>query len=92
MTFYSLKEFGSILTGREYGKTVYQSIQPKLVSPIGLDFGGVETMGSSFGDEVVVPIAQSQNGQICVRNANSVVSACLMDIADENKLTIDHVK
>ena len=89
MNFFALKEFGAVLTGREYGKTVYGALAPKLTNPVGLDFEGVESMGSSFGDEIVIPIARDQNNKIVVRNANPVITSCLMDIADENDINID---
>ncbi|PWU16724.1 MAG: hypothetical protein C5B49_10130 [Bdellovibrio sp.] len=89
MTFFALKEFGSVLTGREYGKTIYGTLAEKLVHPAGLDFEGVESMGSSFGDEIVIPIARDQGNKIVVRNANQVITSCLMDIAEENQISIE---
>ncbi|NJL24861.1 MAG: STAS-like domain-containing protein [Calothrix sp. SM1_5_4] len=89
MIFFGLKEFGSVLTGREYGKTVYETLAAKLTHPAGLDFEGVESMGSSFGDEIVIPIARAQGNKIVVKNANPVITSCLTDIAEESQIDIE---
>jgi hypothetical protein len=89
MTFFALKEFGAVLTGREYGKSVYSTLGAKLSNPAGLDFDGVESMGSSFGDEIVPPIARKQGNKIAVKNANPVITACLMDIAEEHHIELE---
>jgi len=89
MTFFALKEFGSVLTGREYGKMVYGNLAPKIKPPVGLDFEGVEVMGSSFGDEIIIPIARDQGNKISVKNANPVIISCIMDISEENRISVE---
>ena len=81
MNFLKLKMFGSILTGREYGKDSMKKINVEY--PVTLDFSGVNSLGSSFADEVLIPIAAKQNNRIDICNANSSVINCIRDTADD---------
>lgn len=83
-----LSEYGAILTGREFGSDVMKKLKSILRSPVILDFEGVESMGSSFGDEVVPPIAHSQNNLVSVINANNEVKSTLNDIAFDANIEI----
>jgi hypothetical protein len=91
MKFLNLKDFGTVLTGRDFGKTVYQNLSQKLDHPVGLNFEGVESMGSSFGDEIILPIARAQGNKIFVKDANPVVSSCIRDIAEDGKIDVQIV-
>jgi STAS-like domain of unknown function (DUF4325) len=92
MKFLNLKDFGSVLTGRDFGRTVFQSLSQNLDHPVGLNFAGVESMGSSFGDEIIIPIARAQGNKIYVKYANSVVWSCLRDIAEDGKIDVNDVQ
>ncbi|MBU2573778.1 MAG: DUF4325 domain-containing protein [Elusimicrobia bacterium] len=86
MTTIKLKEYGAILTGREFGQTVLKALIGKHQPPFELDFEGVFSMGSSFGDEVLPPIAKLQGNELQVINASKTVQACIEDIRVETNI------
>lgn len=89
MKVFNLSRFGSTLTGREFGQSSYkQLVAEKFELPCVLDFAGVASLGSSFADEVIPPLAQKQNNRIVVLNANDVVKSCLRDVRDETGIHI----
>jgi len=49
-------------------------------------------MGSSFGDEIIIPIARAQGNKIYVKDANPVVSLCIRDIAEDGKIDVNIVQ
>lgn len=83
-------EFGPILTGRDFGQKTMKELAAKIQHPVTLDFSGTISMGSSFGDEIIPPIAKQQGGEITVINANPAVQSCLQLIADGNGIKINH--
>ena len=89
MTIIKLNQYGSVLTGREFGADVMKALSHQVQPPIFLDFEGVESIGSSFGDEVVPPLAAKQNNKIGIRNANETVKAILKDIAEDAGIEIE---
>lgn len=86
MTTIKLKEYGAILTGREFGKTVCRAIIEKHQPPLTLDFAGVFSMGSSFGDEVLPPIAKMQGDELKILNASKTLRSCIDAIMEETNL------
>ncbi len=90
MTIFKLADrFGATLTGREFGKTSYGELKKTPIKlPVVLDFGGVASVGSSFADEVVPPLAQAQGNKIVILNANEAVKSCLRDVRDETGIRI----
>ena len=88
MNTIKLSEYGAVLTGRQFGADVMQALLKTLTFPVALDFSGVESLGSSFGDEIVPVIAGKQGNQIMVLNANSEVKATLKDIAFDSRIEI----
>lgn len=89
MNTVNLVRYGAVLTGREFGKDVFLSLKREFKLPLVLDFTGVETMGSSFGDEVVPAIAHEQGNTIKVVNANDDIKATLRDIEFDSKIIIE---
>ncbi len=88
MMIINLKKYGAVLTGREFGADVMNKLKQELKFPVTLDFEGVESLGSSFGDEVVPVIANEQGKTIKIVNANNDVKGTLKDIAFDSKITI----
>lgn len=88
MTVISLSQYGTVLTGREFGADVMKNLNEGLKLPVTLDFSGVESLGSSFGDEVVPIIAEKQGNVIKILNANNEVKATLKDIAFDSNIKI----
>jgi hypothetical protein len=88
MTTIKLKEFGAILTGRDFGKSTLKVLTEKFRAPVELDFEGVFSMGSSFGDEVIPTLANAPGGHIKVLNANNVVRTCIETIVEETKIKV----
>jgi hypothetical protein len=81
-----MNNYGSVLTGREFGKQTFDNL--KLDYPVSLDFSGVNTLGSSYADEVFVPIAKKQMNKITVLNVNSPVRDCIKDVAIDNNISV----
>jgi len=88
MNTIDMNKYGTILTGRDFGKQVMEEICSTLQHPVELDFREVISLGSSFGDEVVPVIAQKQNNQLTVLGPNKAVWDCLLQIAEEYKIQI----
>lgn len=86
-----LKNFGIILTGRPYGVQIYSELQKEYESAdeVEFNFTGVASLGSSFGEEVIVPFAKKQGNKITIRSANAPVRSCIQLIAKDFDLTID---
>lgn len=83
-----MNRYGTILTGREFGQQALAELERDLKLPVELDFRGVISLGSSFGDEVVPKIAQRQNGQLTVIGPSKAVWDCLRQIAEEYQIQI----
>ena len=83
-----MSKYGTILTGRDFGKQVMETLSPTLEYPVELDFRGVISLGSSFGDEVVPIIARQQDSQLTVIGPNKAVWDCIFQIAEECKIQI----
>lgn len=48
-----------------------------------LDFLGVTALGSSYADEVLVPIAKNQDRLVSVKNAITPVLVCIKEVAKD---------
>ena len=83
-----MKDYGSSLTGREFGKDSFLATYKKYNLPVELDFLDVSSIGSSFADEFVAEFAKLQDSKIVILNSNRVVKQCLNDVAEEKLLTI----
>jgi len=57
----SINRFGRTLTDCEYGKSVAKIILQGDEFPLMLDFRGVMSLGSSYGDEIFDTIASNRN-------------------------------
>lgn len=84
-----MNEFGITLTGRPYGKDCFEKIsRTKDLKESVLNFKGVIALGSSFGEEVVVPIARNHENKMTIIGANPAVKSCLGQIAVDFKLDL----
>ena len=83
MNIVEMKQFGATLTDREDGKKTFGMIAAKYTPPLALDFAGVVSLGSSFGDEVIPKIAAMQGDEIELLNANGVIRNSIKRIVDE---------
>lgn len=84
MTVVRLNKYGAVLTGREYGKDVAAQILRESKAPFAIDFSGVAVVGSSFGDELVLALANASNKKVSCYNMVKVVKKCIDQIALEN--------
>jgi len=84
----NMSKYGTILTGRDFGQKIIKELSSTLDYPVELDFRGVISLGSSFGDEVVSVIAQQQDSRLTVIGPNKAVWDCLLRIAEEYKIQI----
>lgn len=89
MTEIKMNKFGISLTGRPFGKDCFEKINREGIShPIYLNFSGVITLGSSFGEEILVPISQNGKNEIFALNANSAVKDCIQKIVEDFSIKI----
>lgn len=88
MNMLNMKTYGSILTGREFGKDTMEKISSNIEYPVILDFAGVHSLGSSFADEVLLPIGKHQGGKLVVKNVKPAVLACIQDVAKDGGIEI----
>ncbi|MDA3926075.1 MAG: hypothetical protein PF904_15375 [Kiritimatiellae bacterium] len=84
-------QFGSTLTDRTDGKKVYNFITDKYSLPTKLDFTNVVSLGSSFGDEVILPLAEKQNRRIIILKANNVIKNSIRRIVEDRLIEITFV-
>lgn len=89
MSEIKMNEFGIALTGRPYGKDCFEKISRRgLEAPYILNFKGVISLGSSFGEEIVVPLSKLNGGELSIVSANPAVKDCLEKIKFDFKLTL----
>lgn len=86
-----LGEFGLSLTGRPYGKDCFEKLSRRdLNPPFVFDFKDVISLGSSFGEEVIVPFATRAPGApIKITSANSSIKDCLEKISTDFKISLE---
>jgi len=94
MILVNLKRFGINLSSRPLGISTYPIILKEYEPPYELDFRDVNSVGSSFADEVVANLAKLNGGKIVVHNCKNVVLKCLNDVAEEHKfeLIVDYTE
>lgn len=83
-----LRDYGKVLTGREFGMEVWNQISETLTVPAVLDFAGVETMGSSFGDEVIPPVANAQGRKVTAVNVNDDIKETVEEVAKDASIVV----
>ncbi len=88
MNTVKMNQFGSFLTGRDFGQKAMKELEPNLQYPVALDFAGTVSLGSSFGDEIIPVIARKQGGKLTVLNPSKAIWDCLIRIAAESKIEI----
>jgi len=91
MKIYKLNIHGAVLTGRDYGALVMKEINQKMEKNMILDFEGVASLGSSFGDEVITPIARFNGGYVEVCNVSPAVKTALDDVANDGEINITYI-
>jgi hypothetical protein len=91
MNTVKMTQFGSTLTDRADGKKTSISIMDKYSQPVSLDFADVVSLGSSFGDEVILPLAEKQNRKIIVLNANNIIKNSIRRIVEDRLIEISFV-
>ena len=87
----NLKNFGIVLTGRPYGVETYSKLLNEFGNNVEVefDFSGVASLGSSFGEEVIVPFAKKQGNKITIHAASTPVRNCIQLIAKDFNLNVD---
>lgn len=88
MTTVQMRQFGSTLTDRADGKKVFEAIRRTSAFPVELDFSDVVSLGSSFGDEVVLAIAGMQLNEITVRHANHIIQNSIRRSIEDTLVTV----
>ena len=76
-------KFGRTLTDRPYGKQVAGKLVETANFPVSLDFAGVISLGSSFGDEVLSAIKAKQEVPLVILNANDAIKSCLEKVSKD---------
>ena len=88
MSTVPMNQFGSTLTYRADGKKAFQEISDKYSLPVTLDFQGVVSLGSSFGEEVILKIAPLQDLKITITNTNSMMKNSVRRIVEETEIEV----
>lgn len=83
---FEMKAFGSVLTGREYGKEAAKKLL-KTADLSVLDFSGVVSVGSSFGDEIFKAI-RTVSKSIQIAGATSMVRFSLEQSAKDHGVAV----
>ncbi len=83
-----MRQFGSTLTDRADGKKAFQEILRRTALPVSLDFSGVVSLGSSFGDEVILAVAERQSNTITVLHANKVIQNAIRRSVEDSPVTV----
>lgn len=83
MSIVKLKEYGANLSGRALGIKTYSIILSSHQGPFDLDCDEVNSIGSSFADEVVAKLAELNGGSIRILNSSRVIDKCLRDTASD---------
>ena len=86
-----MKDYGLILTGREYGINVAKkiTISDSEFYEFELDFNKVVSMGSSFGDEILKKLQSNNECTIKIKGANKVIKQALFQIASDLKIELN---
>ena len=88
MNIIKMTLFGTTLTDREDGKKAFISIINQNKPTIALDFSGVISLGSSFGDEIIPGIASLQKDRIEILNANIVIQNSIKRTLEEMPIKV----
>ena len=82
-----MKKYGVILTDRTLGKRIASQILEQESFPVFLNFQGVLSLGSSFGDEII-GVIQKKQSIIPIKNANEAIKDCLEKIATDCEIEL----
>ena len=88
MTTISMIRFGRTLTDRPDGQKAFAAIISESAPPYCLDFKGVMSIGSSFGDEVIVKLAERQGNTIGVQNVNDGIRSCIKRVVEGTSVEV----
>ena len=88
MSTVAMDQFGSTLTDRADGKKAFREISEKHRFPVTLDFQGVVSLGSSFGEEVILKIGPLQNYEVTIINTNSVMKNSVRRIIEDTDIKV----
>jgi hypothetical protein len=91
MAVVTLREYGLVLTGRPYGSQTFEALLKKYSgnSRVEFDMSGIAAMGSSFGEEVLVPFARKQGNRLVIHFASEPVKNCIDLIAKDFDLDVE---
>ena len=88
MSIIKLKKYGLNLAGRPLGIKTFSIIINEYQPPFELDFEGVNSIGSSFADEVIAKLADLNNGKIKILNSSRIINKCLNDVAEDKQFEL----
>lgn len=89
MSIIPMNKFGNTLTDREDGKKAFSVITSTYSPPYVLDFNGVISLGSSFGDEIILKLALLQGDNIRIININDGIRASIKRIIEETDINVE---
>jgi len=83
-----MRQFGTTLTDRADGKKAYKEILRTTTFPVTLDFRGVVSLGSSFGDEVILAVAERQGNALTIAHANNVIKNAVRRTIEDTPIAL----
>ena len=83
-----LKQFGSTLTGRQFGKEAFAAFLPSLniiekTKKIEVDFDGVNVFTPSWGDEFLNPLLKKFNNHVILKNTQNPSVKITLELLEE---------
>jgi hypothetical protein len=88
MNTISMRQFGTTLTARADGKKAFEEILRTTTFPVAFDFSGVVSLGSSFGDEVILAAAEMQGSALTVAHANNVIKNAVRRTIEDTPVAV----
>jgi len=88
MNTISMRQFGTTLTDRADGKKAFEEILRTTTFPVALDFSSVVSLGSSFGDEVILAVAERQGNTLAVAHANNVIKNAIRRSIEDTPIAL----
>lgn len=84
-----MQQYGRTLTDRPYGATIAQKIIQSEQFPVSLDFKGVISLGSSFGDEILSAILSKKQTTLEIYRANEAIKSCLEKVSGDIAIKLE---
>ncbi len=95
-----LKKFGTILTGRQFGRESFSAFKPRLAElkkneKVKVDFKGVTAFTPSWGDEFLRPLVNKFGNRLILKNTDNPsvkITLSLLEKIYNKKFKVEDLK